>query len=201
MPSCVAFSESYHFRMNGRALATGVVTCAVLATGTNAGLIAQERESARPDLSGRWKLNVALSEDAEAKISRMQSSQGHGPGRHFGFLGRLFGRGSIEEARRVMLDAPSSFTLRQDDDRVVLTNSDGHMRTLVANGRKEKIDGRDVVTKWEQRRLVSEVSFGDAKVTEFYERGTTGTQLIVTSRMEMRGHDVSVRRVYDAEGA
>jgi hypothetical protein len=48
-------------------------------------------------------------------------------------------------------------------------------------------------------RLVSDISVGDAKVIDVYERSTTATQLIVTTRMEMQGHDVSVRRVYDAE--
>ena len=130
----------------------------------------------------------------------MQSSQGHGPGRHFGGLfGRLFGGGDMEEARRLLLNTPSSFTVTQDGDRIVLTGSDGRARTLTANGRKEEVNGRDVQTKWDKQRLVSEISVGDAKVTETYERSTSASQLILTRNMDMRGHEVSVRRVYDAE--
>lgn len=180
-----------------------VVCVAVVFTMVGVGsvrVITEQGEAVRPNLSGRWQLNAELSENAQTKVDRMQTSQGHGPGRHFGGLfGRLFGGGDMEEARRLLLNAPSSFILTQDGDRIVLTGSDSRARTLTANGRKEKVNGRDVQTKWDGLRLVSEISLGDAKVTETYERSTTATQLIVTTRMDMRGHDVSVRRVYDAE--
>lgn len=166
-------------------------------------LFAQQRESLRPDLSGRWQLNRELSENAEAKLEQMHSSQrgGHGPGRHGGLLGGLFSGGhnaQMEEARKLVLNAPSSFTLTQDGDRIVLTESGGHVRTLTANGRTIKVNGRDVRTKWDKHRLVSEISLDGAKVTETYERSTSAPQLIVTTKMDMRGHEVSVRRVYDA---
>jgi len=61
-------------------------------------------------------------------------------------------------------------------------------------------NGRDVRTRWEKQRLISETSLGSAKVTETYERSTSGTQLIVTTKMDMHGRELSVRRVYDAEG-
>jgi hypothetical protein len=163
----------------------------------------QERESPCPDLSGQWQLNRELSDNAQEKVDRMQSSQGHGPGRHGfgGLFGRLFGGGDMEEARRMVLTAPPSFTLTQDGDRVILRGSDGRVRTLTATGRKEKINGRDVLTKWDRQRLVSESFLGDTKVTETYERSASAPQLIVTTRMDMRGHGVSVRRVYDAANA
>ena len=101
----------------------------------------------------------------------------------------------------MVVNAPQSFTLTQTGDRIALVASNGRSRTLTANGRKEKIDGRDIVTKWDGQRLVSETSLGDAKVTEMYERSPNAPQLILTTRMDMRGHGVSVRRVYDAAGA
>ena len=104
----------------------------------------------------------------------------------------------MEQARRMVVNAPSSFTVTQDGDRIVLTGSDGQPRTLTANGRKEKVNGRDVLTKWDGQRLISETTVGDTKVTETYERSPSTPQLIVTTRMDMRGHGVSVRRVYDA---
>jgi hypothetical protein len=181
-----------------------LITCVVL-VGSVAGVAdlrgnSQERESRPPDLSGRWQLNPALSENAQEKVDRMQSSQGHGPGRHGfgGLFGRLFGGGDMEEARRMVLNPPSSFTLTQDGDRIVLTGSDGRARTLTANGRKEKVNRPDVLTKWDGQRLISETTVGDAKVTDTYERSASAPQLIVTTRMDMRGHGVSVRRVYDA---
>lgn len=115
----------------------------------------QDGGSPRPDFSGRWQLNGELSDNAQEKVDRMQSSQGHGPGRHGlgGLFGRLFGGGDMEQARRMVVNAPSSFTVTQDGDRIVLTGSDGQPRTLTANGRKEKVNGRDVLTKWDRADL------------------------------------------------
>ena len=118
-------------------------------------------------------------------------------------LAGLFGgpqQAQMREARGLLLDASPSFVLTQDGDRIVLTDGNGLVRTLTASGRKEKIDGRDVQTRWDNRRLLSETSLGNVKVIEAYERLADAPQLIVTTTMEMRGRELSVRRVYDAEG-
>ena len=184
-------------------LSTCAFVMSIAMTTTPAPVAAQERVIVRSDLSGSWQLNRELSENAEAKLQHTQSSPrgGHGPGRHGGLLGRLFGGGhssQMEEARSLFLNAPASFTVKQDGDRIILTGGDGRVRTLTANGRKEKVNGRDAQTRWDKERLVSEISMGAAKVTETYERSTNAPQLIVTTQMDMRGHTVSVRRVYDA---
>lgn len=54
--------------------------------------------------------------------------------------------------RRIRLNAPARFVLTQDDQKIVLTEPDGGVRTLPTNNRKVKIDGRDVRTKWENNR-------------------------------------------------
>jgi len=161
----------------------------------------QERAPLGADLSGRWRLNGDLSENAEAKLERMRSQSPGGGGGHMGPRG-LFGgsqQAQMEDARAMILDARPSFVLTQDGDRIVITDSSGRIRRLTANGRKEKIDDREVRTRWDNRRLVSEISFGSANVTETYERSAGIPQLIVTTRMDMHGREVSVRRVYDAE--
>src|SRR3990170_6139020 len=104
-------------------LTAAALTLLALSVGSFSNVAArtQERESVRADLAGQWELNRQLSENAQEKVDRMQSSQGHGPGRHGlgGLFGRLFGGGDMEEARRMVLNAASSFTLMQDDARVV----------------------------------------------------------------------------------
>lgn len=45
---------------------------------------------------------------------------------------------------------------------------------------------------------MSEITVGNAKVIETYERSRGAPQLIVTVRVDMRGQPMSVRRVYDA---
>lgn len=89
----------------------------------------------------------------------------------------------------------------QDGERIVMTDSsNGRVRTLTANGRKVKVDGRDVQTKWDQNRLVSEVSLRNGKMTETHEHVNNGPRLVVTRKVDIgRGHEVSVRRVYDAD--
>lgn len=163
-------------------------------------VVTQERESLRPDLSGRWQLNRDLSEDAREKLQSMggggDAGGGHGPGRHGGIFGG--GQAAHEQLDEVIRNAPTSFVLAQDDTKVVLTEPDGRVRTLPTNDRKVKVDGRDVKTKWENNRLVSEITVSNAKVIQTYERAPRAPQLVVTTRIDMRGRQVSVRRVYDA---
>jgi len=122
---------------------------------------------------------------------------GHGPGRHGGRGGRADEK-HLEEARNLILNAPTRFVLTQDDRKVVLTEPDGSVRTLPTNNRKVKVGGRDVRTKWENNRLVSETTLGKVKIIETYERSPNAPQLIVTVGIDMHGHRVSVRRVYEA---
>src|SRR5262249_13767944 len=178
---------------------------AVITTWTAAGVsvVAEVAATVGPDLTGQWQLNPDLSDDAREKLQSMgggdSSGGGHGPGRHGG-SGASGGRGRAEHAdlEEVILRAPTRFVLTQDDQKVVLTEPDGRVRTLPTNNHKVRVDGRDVQTKREKNRLVSEITVGDAKVIETYERSPNASQLIVIARVDMRGRQVSVRRVYDA---
>lgn len=97
------------------ALLAYAATAGILVAAGITPVISQQRESLRPDLSGRWQLNRERSENAEAKLERAQTSQagGHGPGRH---LGGLFGGGLVaqmKQARDLFLYRPSWFALTQ----------------------------------------------------------------------------------------
>ena len=188
-------------------------------------VVARVAAKVRPDLTGQWQLNRDLSDDSQEKLQNMggggggADGGGHGPGHRGGsggsgggadggghgpgHRGGSGGGGGGEQAAHaqlgeMILSAPTRFVLTQDDQKVVLTEPDGRVRTLPTNNRKVKVDGRDVQTKWEKNRLVSEITVGDAKVIETYERSPNASQLIVTARVDMRGRQVSVRRVYDA---
>lgn len=183
------------------AIAVGVLALGAVTTA------AQPVTAARPDLAGHWQLNRELSDDARVKLKAINGRSGdtlggHGPGRHGG-LGRIFGglfgggRAAHAQIEDVIVNAPTSFILVHDDQRVVLTDQSGRARTLPTNNRKTKVDGRDVRTRWETGRLVSEITVGAAKVVETYERSATAPQLIVTAMIEMQGQKLAVRRVYD----
>lgn len=192
------------------------VITAWAAVGVSVG--AQTNTPVRPNLSGAWQLNRDLSEDAQRKLQSMgdggehggrgsggshgpdhagRGGGGHGPDGHAGGRAQQDTRAQLE-AQNLILNAPTRFVLTQDDQKVVLTEPDGRVRTLPTNNRKVKVDGRDLRAKWENNRLVSEISVGNAKVIETYERAPSAPQLIVTARVDMQGRRVSVRRVYDA---
>ena len=184
-------TQKYSALLASALIASGLMTPPI------ARLSAQDIAVIRPDLSGRWQLNRDLSENAEEKLKSMGDDGGHAGG----WLGRIFAGGWEKrhaQFEAVIVNAPSSFVLAQEDQRVVLTEPDGHVRTLPTNNQAVKVDGRDVQTVWKNNRLVSEITVGDAKVTETYERLPGVPQLIVMARMEMRRRQVSVRRVYDA---
>jgi Spy/CpxP family protein refolding chaperone len=131
-------------------LACAAAVIAVL-TAAGVSVAAQAGAPLRPDLTGQWQLNRDLSDDAREKLQSMgggggdASGGGHGPGRHGGFFG-IFGGGRAAHAQleEVILNAPSRFALTQDDQKVVLTEPNGRVRTLPTNNRKVKVDGRDV---------------------------------------------------------
>jgi len=146
-------------------------------------------QAVRPDLTGEWQLNRDLSEDVQAKFAGMGGGVGHhGGGGH--------GQG-MEDIRNSFVNAPTCLVVAQGDQKVVLTEPDGHVRTLPTNNRIVKIDGRDVRTRWENNRLVLETATGNNKLVETYERSAGGKQLTVTIRTDMHGQQVSVRRVYE----
>jgi hypothetical protein len=186
-------------------LACAFIASGVITTATAHGA-AQDRVAGRPNLSGSWQLNRDLSDDAKTKLESMHSSQpagGHGPGRHGGLgriFGGIFGRGHSghTELEEVVVNAPTRFVVMQDDQKVILTEPEGRVRTLPTNNRNVKVDGRDTRTKWENNHLISEITVGDAKVIETYERSPSSAQLIVTARVDMQGRQVSIRRIYES---
>ena len=184
-----------------------VIVTGFATTGVNAAAQANARR--QPDLTGEWQLNSDLSEDPQEKLQSMRAGGEHAGREHAGGAqadraGHGAGRHEIEAQREthtqlaeLILSAPARFVLTQDGDQVILTEPDGRVRTLRTNNRKMKFEGRDVKTRWDKNRVVSEITRGNAKVIETYELSPASHQLILTSTMDIRGQRVSVRRVYD----
>jgi hypothetical protein len=131
-----------------RAKTAGLILAALLLADSAGAAIAQA--TPRPDLSGRWLLNRALSENAEAKLEAARAAQS---GIH-GMLGSMLGgrRAEMEEMLRLVLHAPPSLIVRQNANRIVLSDGEGPPRTLVADGRSVNIDGREVLARWDGAR-------------------------------------------------
>jgi hypothetical protein len=56
-------------RARSAIVAFGVIVSSVMAADSTR-LLAQDRDVPRPNLSGRWRLNQELSENAQAKVDR-----------------------------------------------------------------------------------------------------------------------------------
>lgn len=200
--------------------------CALLSGAVNA----QENARDRPDLSGDWVLNRDLSADPrQAEEGRRGREPGDDPGGRGGPGGRMpgrFGGGrrgvpggvgpgdagddrtmreQMDEAQRVMRDAPNSMTIVHTDPKVVFLLPDGRIRTLYTDKRKVKTanGNAELQARWDGNRVVVETKFGSIKVIETYAMSEGGQQLIVTAKMDLPDGGRSgraapeLRRVYE----
>jgi hypothetical protein len=174
--------------------------------------------SALANLSGTWKLNKDLSDDPQQKMKDARSESGgggHSGGRHGGGMGRgsgghsgSSGSGSGDDGQRPLEDMATALQqLKIDHQDPTLTIEDGLGRQhhLFTDGRKieeERSYGgtTQIHAVWKDGRIVvTTQSEKGPKITETYAVAADGSQLTVTSKIEMRrGGSVEIRRVYDS---
>jgi hypothetical protein len=114
-------------------------------------------------------------------------------------------REQMDEAQRLMRDAPASVMIVQTEPKVVFLMPDGRVRTLYADKRKVKTanGNAEVEARWDRNRLVAETKFGSITVVESWALNENGNQLVVTARMELPGGgregrpSPELRRVYE----
>jgi hypothetical protein len=181
----------------------------------------------RTQLAALWNLNADLSDKPAQNLERGEgegrnrSGRGGDMGRGGGMRGGSMGgnRPDPEEmkarlaARQGMLrtfrEATDRFTLifRETDGAIVITNADGRIITLMADGKKYKEplpDGgtADRVTKWKEGALVTELKSSDLKLTQTFALLEEGKRVVITSALEGSRTDraPALRRVYDRAG-
>jgi hypothetical protein len=169
------------------------------------------------NLSGTWRLNKDLSDDPQQKMKDARSESGggggHSGGRHGGGMGRgsggrSGGSGSGDEGPRPLEDMATALQqLKIDHQDPALTIEDGlgRLHHLFTDGRKieeERSYGgtTEIHAVWKDARIVvTTQSEKGPKTTETYAVAADGSQLTVTSKIEMRrGGSVEIRRVYDS---
>jgi hypothetical protein len=115
-------------------------------------------------------------------------------------------REQMEEAQRLIRDAPTAMVLIYSDPKLAIAASDGRTRTLYSDKRKVKTanGNADLEARWDEEQLVVETKFKSLKVVETYALAANGTQLVVTATLHLpggrRGGDAAnreLRRVYD----
>jgi hypothetical protein len=169
----------------------------------------------RPDFTGTWTLNRSASDDPSTLINRMHGGAdggGHTPqsGGHRMFGGGGSGRAPLTpeqiQARLALLEAPGTLTIIHSDRSITLTVGDGRSQTLTLDNQKQRLsigtEMADVKAKWDDERLVRQVSLDDgAKVTETYSLNTQPRQLRVMVKFEAPQvpSPILLARVYDPE--
>ena len=210
--------------MQGRAVVVSVaLACFAFAGLGSARAAAVDKTKAAvpaPDLSGTWRLDKALSDDAREKMREQMERRGGGPGPGMsgpgmsgpgmGGGGRMapppgMGDGSDpSEAMKPILDPAEELTVYQGQPDIVIDEKYSRRRTLHADGRKYKADNgaSEIKTEWKEGALVIETrGFRGQKTTETWELSTTGKRLTATIKVENGfGGKATVKHVYDRSG-
>jgi len=185
-----------------------------------------------PSLSGGWTRNADLSDAPTGRgpqgddsgRGRGDRGDGGGGGRRGGgggFGGGGFGRGGggqggdggrgnaedmarIRDAMRDITNPSDHLIITQTDSMVVLTGADGRTTRLSPDGRKIKDENTKIErkTKWDGRKLVSEISGLPAgKMTQTVALNPEGKQLRITVMMDAgtSGQPRTITHVYDAD--
>lgn len=187
---------------------------------------------AQADLAGAWVLNADLSREGTGAAPpdtggrRVPGGRGRGgpggggQGPGGGFGGGGFGGGrpgrdggpaerpSAEEveARRALMQEimtlPRRLTIAQDGDKVSFIETDGVLRTYVANGKNEKhaLTNGTIETKssWDGARLTMEIRLGErVTLVRTFALRADPRRLEVTTSFDRAPKDASQVTVYD----
>ena len=114
-------------------------------------------------------------------------------------------REQMQQAQRLLEDAPKSMVLTYVDPKFSMTSSDGRTRTLYTDKRKQKTNNgnAEVQARWDDGQVIAETKFGSVKVVETFALSSEGQQLVVTVKMDGSGGGrggeggLQVRHVYD----
>ncbi len=185
---------------------------------------AGDRAAPHPSLQGTWKLN----EDLTARMRQDDKSQNdlggpHGSAGRHGGAGRRRGGGTAdgrpssdpdamgESEKEERQGPPPSFaaldvlTISQQGDQLTLTDKSGNSRVVKTDDRKsrdEKAPGGPVELRasWDKDGILTVEVKPDKgpKRTESYLVSNDGKHLYVTLSLERNGHDMKIRRAYDA---
>ena len=182
-------------------VATVVLACFV----TSGRLSAQKDQEARSSIVGEWTLDKKLSDVAEdrphegaGQHSRggggFPGGGGHGHGGFHGGGGGYSGGHAADpdetarrqEAWRDLVTAPDHMTIVQTESMIVITSRDGRTTRLSPDGKKIKDESTNIErkTRWEEGKLVTEISGTSGHATETYLVNPTQHELLVVVRLE-----------------
>jgi hypothetical protein len=171
---------------------------------------AATEENRRGNLTGTWRLNHDLSDDLQRmRDGRLAGGARGGRGgfgrRGGGFGGHRGGRGESDDGALPAFDPETleTLTIVHHDPELRITDGLGRSHVLFTDGRKieeERSAGTfKIKTEWKEGHVVvTTTPKRGPKITEAYGVAADGSVLTVTMRIEGRGRDLELRRVYDA---
>jgi hypothetical protein len=201
-------------------VASFIIAAVILTwTATSARLYAQANTDTGTSIVGAWTLDKKLSDLAQdrpreggGQRSRGGSGGGfpggggHGRGGFHGGGGGGFPGGGghsadsdeaarRQEAWRDLVAAPDHMTIVQTESMIVITARDGRTIRLSPDGKKIKDESTNVErkTRWEEGKLISEISGTAGKATETYLLNPAQHELLVVLRLESSGSDENAR--------
>ena len=103
-----------------------------------------------------------------------------------------------QEAWRDLVEAPDHMTIVQTESMIVITSRDGRTTRLSPDGKKIKDESTNIErkTRWEEGKLVTEISGTSGRATETYLVNPTQHELLVVVRLESSGRDETVRLLH-----
>lgn len=194
----------------------------VALTGTAVLLSAAASDRAQPQhpsLQGTWTLNEDLTarmrQDDQAQNAPRGGGHGGGMGRHGGGGGGRHRNttpdatpgsdSNGDSARPQSFAALDVLTISQQGDRLTLTDKSGNTRIVKADDHKvrdEKAPGGPVEMRasWDKDGILNVEVKPDKgpKRTESYLVSNDGKHLYVTLSLDRNGHEMKIRRAYDA---
>jgi hypothetical protein len=184
---------------------------------TTVRLVAQKDVETTSPIVGAWTLDKKLSDVADNRPRGGGAPRPRGGGGGGGFPGGGgHGRGGFpgagggsssghggdpqeatrrQEAWRDLIEAPDHMTIVQTESMIVITARDGRTTRLSPDGKKIKDESTNVErkTRWEDGKLVSEISGSAGRATEIYSVNPAQHELLVVVRLESSGADETVR--------
>jgi hypothetical protein len=157
-----------------------------------------------PDLSGTWRLNSELSDDAKAKLdTALQPVSQRRTGEHVP-------DNDVQQTRRrmeLLVQASETLTIKQAEKELTIAEGHARERKIYTDGRSfQRLDQNGNMTtmraRWQTGKLMIDTRLADGgRYSETYEAVPDKRQLIVTVSSSDRRlkQPLVIRRVYDLE--
>jgi hypothetical protein len=169
---------------------------------------ASREDSERPNFSGRWRLNLHDSDNADQIVRKAITRNRDVESSLFLRVRQVFGKRHNDMDTQLgrllvkVLEPPKTMLIQHEDSGLTILDAKGRLQSLSVDKNKdiETVEGTAIATKWWGMKLVTEEVVRDqgmARLTLALAPG--GFQLVLTQEIQhvKLAHSIVVRSVYD----